>query len=270
MILSRDLLEKFIPAQIRADIVRFSKLNIDIEYCGIVRRIKGELIAELCPNSHEDAESNFRIDSKFFKKYLKDESLYAIWHTHYKESSESLLSSRDMSACKSLGVPYILYHKKFKEWDFYDPKCYEDPYPLFFEPNYNKLEYYKNFKFAVDRLDCYELVRVFFKGYLGIEIKDYPRPESLKRIEISGWDVFSKELPKRGFIEVYRQQPKKYDVVLMRSNKGTSSHVGVMVGDREILHIEGEDFLSDIVIYGTELKERTVKIFAHKELLEQG
>jgi hypothetical protein len=56
----------------------------------------------------------------------------------------------------------------------------------------------------------------------------------------------------------------------MRSNKGTSSHVGVMVGDREILHIEGEDFLSDIVIYGTELKERTVKIFAHKELLEQG
>lgn len=86
-----------------------------------------------------------------------------------------------------------------------------------------------------DAYDCWGLVRHVYCRQLGIDLPDYG--------EISAKDLVrvAREM-RRGADDGWRVPPvpRAYDVCLMRGGRGGAAvlHVGVMVDDRRLLHVE--------------------------------
>ena len=79
--------------------------------------------------------------------------------------------------------------------------------------------------------DCYSLLREYY-ALLGIELPDFPRPESLKRTE----SIFFKYAQATGFEKVAFEDRRQHDVLIMRLGTRTPMHAAIYVGGDKILH----------------------------------
>ena len=79
--------------------------------------------------------------------------------------------------------------------------------------------------------DCFSLLRDYYQ-LLGIEIPDFPRPESLERTE----SIFLKHAKAVGFERVPFEDRKPHDVLIMKLGTITPMHAAIYVGRDRILH----------------------------------
>ena len=79
--------------------------------------------------------------------------------------------------------------------------------------------------------DCFSLLRDYYQ-LLGIEIPDFPRPESLERTE----SIFLKHAKAVGFERVLFEDRKPHDVLIMKLGTKTPMHAAIYVGRDRILH----------------------------------
>jgi cell wall-associated NlpC family hydrolase len=79
--------------------------------------------------------------------------------------------------------------------------------------------------------DCYSLLREYY-GLLGIDLPDFPRPESLERTE----SIFFKHAQAIGFKPVFFEDRRKHDVLIMRLGTSNPMHAAIYVGGDRILH----------------------------------
>mgnify|MGYP003141514790 FL=1 len=79
--------------------------------------------------------------------------------------------------------------------------------------------------------DCFSLLRDYYQ-LLGIEIPDFPRPESLERTE----SIFLKHAKAVGFERVLFEDRKPHDVLIMRLGTKAPMHAAIYVGRDRILH----------------------------------
>lgn len=79
--------------------------------------------------------------------------------------------------------------------------------------------------------DCFSLLRDYYH-LLGIEIPDFPRPESLERTE----SIFLKHAKAVGFERVPFEDRKPHDVLIMKLGTKTPMHAAIYVGRDRILH----------------------------------
>ncbi|MEO1182407.1 MAG: hypothetical protein AAFX51_16510, partial [Cyanobacteria bacterium J06636_28] len=200
------------------------------------------------------------------------EKIQAIYHTHWRESSPALLTNTDIRAARAVGIPYVLCHVEFDQWDLWDPNGLH-PWPLFKKHDDPKrLEFYTGWPWKWARADCLTLLRSYYQGMLGHTIKDFQRTateeEFQERLRAGTWNDYDDNLGDQGLVKVWEGETnnfpfKLHDIVLMRLQGKMPHHVGIIVqlDPLQILHHLEAGRLSEIVPYGRARMRQTCSVW---------
>ncbi len=266
-----------IPETIKAGIKEHAATLPNQEVCGYCFFDDGTVHSML--NIDPDPVNNFRIDPDTHINITETFTNPIIYHTHHGEGVPARLSDRDVIASKALKIPYLLYHSTFNQWDYFDPSDI-NPYPLI-NNNYtpDKVEFYLNYPWAFERSDCYALFRNYYRGRLGINLRDFPRGHSPSAVLDPGWNLFLDNYESEGFRLLDRDEElREHDVILMCLVGDNVHHCAIVVdaAKRHAIHVtcvDGDDGqlipkMSEKFVYGWHgyWYERTRAVIRHRSL----
>lgn len=251
------------------------------EICGLVLQDDTVIQVEntLPEGDLNDTESltsrnDFQMPADTLVKH--DGKIKAIWHTHWRDSSPARLSGADIRAARAVGLPYIVYHSGFDEWDYWDPNGLH-PYPLY--QRYSDptcLEFYKGWSWTWARADCLTLLRSYYMGMLNHPINDFQRTateeEFAAKLRDGTWNDYDQNLGDQGLVKVCDGDAKSFDfqlhdIVLMRLQGRMPHHVGIIVNAKslQMLHHLESGRLSEVVPYGPGRMRQTHSVWRIKK-----
>ena len=105
--------------------------------------------------------------------------------------------------------------------------------------------------------DCFSLLRDYYK-LLGIEVPDFPRPNSLERAD----SLFLKYARAAGFDEVSFDERTLHDVIIMRLGTKSPMHAAIYVGGDKILH-QRMNSVSALEPLGRYYRQSVAAVFRH-------
>lgn len=137
-----------------------------------------------------------------------------------------------------------------------------------------KYEHLLGHEFVHGSRDCYDILCRLYKDNLGIELRNYARPNDWWIQE--GMDLYKDNFEKEGFqiIEDFKlSEVRPFDVFLialpdLRDRAVTrTNHCAIYVGDGKVLHHRlGK--LSETTYYRGALKNFTTCVIRHKDVLD--
>ena len=143
-------------------------------------------------------------------------------------------------------MPWYVINPQTELWGYCEPSGYELPYvgrPFFYGV-----------------IDCYSLIRDFYKREFNIELTDYNRKDRWwERGESMYLDHFKDE----GFVEIPVEEIEYGSVILMHLEASVPNHGGIYINDNMILH-HVQDRLSSRDLYGGFYQKNTAKILKHE------
>ncbi len=156
-----------------------------------------------------------------------------IIHSHVNEPATP--SQPDLVACEATNLPWIIVSVPTNTWATCKPKGYKAPLIG------------REYSYGI--LDCYSLIRDWYRDVLKIEIMDFTREEE-------GWwktggNMYMENISKAGF-EIIPQgaELEKGDIIIMQLGKSlVPNHAGVYLGNNIMLH-HLMDRLSSRDVYG--------------------
>lgn len=234
------------------------------ECCGlVVRRGKKELYVP-CRNVAATPSEHFILHPE---DWAQVEDAYgaplALVHSH--PDAEASPSEADRAACEATGIPWAIVSVRegaIAGQHLLQPTGWRAP--LLGRPFYHGV------------LDCYTLLRDFYKRELGIELRDYVRHDSWWSL---GENLYLDNYESEGFRKLRQDEPIQYgDIVFMAVRADVPNHAGIFIGDAQIKetpnlhrvpdamlhHLYGR--LSERVVYGGYWAEVTRAIIRHKEM----
>lgn len=217
------------------------------EACGLVIIEKGKEVFVPCRNISE-LKDTFALDPEDYAKAEDRGEIVRIVHSHCYSNPRP--SEHDKVSCEASGIPWSIVSVPNGDWFHFEPSGYKAPLV--------------GRTWAHGTLDCYSLIRDYYKETLNIEIPDFER-----RFEwwLKGDDLYLENFESAGFYQVPSESIKKHDVVLMQILSPVINHGAVFIDSDRILHhlyarLSGRD------VYGGYYKKHTVKVLRHK-LCEQ-
>lgn len=222
------------------------------EACGVVIRKGKKSIALPCKNLAENPRAHFVMDIHDYAAAADQGEIIGIWHTHVEMSNSP--SDADRVGCENSELPWyiISIHKAGDSFVFSDayvlnPSGFEMPY----------LE--RPYAFGV--LDCWSLVRDYYRREYQIKLGDYPR---IERFWVEGFNFFSDNWKREGFVSlVDDEEPKAGDLLILQTSQGSANHIAIYVGDQMIMH-HCHGRLSRRDIYGGYWLKHTVLHLRHE------
>lgn len=237
-----------IELQLRAEkqILQHASQEYPRECCGLLVIYNGHQLYVPCQNLSEG-------DTDFFLSpddYVKAEERYglpiAIVHSHPNKSPKPTMA--DMVGCEGSGLPWIIVGWPSTMIHQMEPSGYVPPII--------------GRTFCHGVLDCYSLVRDYYKQELGVELKDYPRQE---RWWMKGEALYLDHYEEEGFRQVPLSDICTNDLLLMQRRASTPNHGAVYVGNSQIVHhVEGR--LSTREVYGGYWQQITTHALRHREV----
>lgn len=216
-----------------------------------------------------DHDQDFRISAEQYAQIEDQYQILAVVHSHIDKLATP--SEADRVSCEATSLPWHIVAvgkdadenvPHVIEWQELKPAGYEAPLVG------------RSFHHGV--LDCYTLIRDFYKRELNIEIPDFERPDNW-------WDkpelgeLYLDNFESAGFIKV--DDLKYGDVILMQYRSDRTNHGGIYLGDKELktqpgLHLVPNALLhhamprlSERVLYAGYWADVTRMIVRHKDLL---
>lgn len=113
---------------------------------------------------------------------------------------------------------------------------------------------------SMDGLDCWGLVRLVMLNEKGIELPTYGEISATELMQVTR--TIARDSKLEPWHVVKRPQP--FDVLVMRGNP---LHVGIMLSDKLILHIEEATNSVCIPITHASIKQRIIGIHRHRDLM---
>lgn len=187
----------------------------------------------------------------------------ALVHSH--PDAEAAPSDADRVACEEMAIPWLIVSVREGAIDgqhLLQPEGWQAP--LLGRPFYHGI------------LDCYTLLRDFYKRELSIELADYPRGDSWWTM---GENLYVDNYQREGFRQLRQGEAIQYgDIVFMALKSDVPNHAGVFLGDVQLKeqpflhkvpdamlhHLYGR--LSERVVYGGYWAEVTRMVIRHKEM----
>lgn len=257
-----------IPDKVKALIRLEAEKDRSIECCGYWIRDKDLIIP--AKNTHSKPGHNFSIDGNFHASMIDRYPDAIIYHSHIGEDTASLLSHQDIESSKRSKVPYLVYHVDFKEWDYYDSSNL-NPYPLV-SINYSEdcLDFYLGSPWQWDRFDCYSLFKNYYRGMLGIKLRDFSRKGEEGIVTDPNWNQYVNNYESQGFLsKPLDSELHKNDVMLMTLIGDRIHHALIVVDTERMIGIQilGEGRVSEKVAIGQSLRRRTRMIIRHKNFV---
>jgi len=125
-----------------------------------------------------------------------------------------------------------------------------------------KYDHLIGIQFDIEKSNCYQLLRKFYRDNYSIELSDYACPTSWWEHEM---DLFAALADDEGF-EIITSHPNHWkpgDVIIMAINSSRGNHCAVLLDNGKILHhLYG--CLSTVTPYGGTFRNTTVGVYRHK------
>jgi proteasome lid subunit RPN8/RPN11 len=230
----------------RVKFLAHARLMAPREACGVLIVDGGKEQLIICKNISE-YDQQFIIDPFDYVAAADRGDVIAIVHSH--PLSSPLPSEADLVSCEQTQVPWHIVGVITGEWHSIEPKGYKAP--------------------LIGRtwchgvLDCYSLIRDYYRDELNIELVDYDREFEWW---IKGEDLYIRHFEGAGFVDIGMGSMKKHDVILMQIQSGVANHGGIFLGgDRFLHHLHKR--LSSRDVYGGYWLKNTVKVVRHRSLV---
>lgn len=211
--------------------------NPIVESCALIIIENG--IEKLIParNVSKDKRNSFTIAPESYAEAEARGQIIGVFHSHV--SHPAIPSEFDLVSCETTGVAWHIYSIGHDSWHTFYPKGYQAPLIG------------REFKYGT--LDCYSLVRDYYKQKLSIDLPDFPRSD--EDAFKNGQNLYIENMENAGFQVV--QELKEHDVILMQLIGRNASHAAVYLGGNLILH-HLRNRLSSRDTYGEYYRNKTV------------
>jgi proteasome lid subunit RPN8/RPN11 len=223
------------------------------EACGLVVRVGKKSVPVACKNVAENPTQHFVMDVRDYAAASDMGEIIGIWHTHIE--IDPTPSDADKMGCENSELPWFIMSVykaeggyNFSEMTVTEPSGFEMPY----------LE--RPYAFGV--LDCWSLVRDYYRREFNIKLGDYPR---IERFWANGFDFFGENWKNEGFVQLVNdEEPRTGDLFLIQTDgSGNPNHIAIYLGDEVILH-HCHGRLSRRDIYGGYWNKHTTHHLRHK------
>jgi proteasome lid subunit RPN8/RPN11 len=191
------------------------------ECCGLVIVARGRERYVPCSNAAEDPMRHFRIPEAEFFAAESQGQVIALVHSH--PDALPLPSQADLTMCEESQLPSHIISWPSGDIHTIEPSGYVAPLVG------------RTFTHGI--LDCWTLVRDWYRQERGIILKDADRPDKWWNDGKS--DLYRDGFAERGGVVVPLGSPLEVgDVILMevRSGNGVPNHAAVYLGGGHILH----------------------------------
>lgn len=232
-----------ITDKIKKEIITHAAEESPRESCGLVVVKKGKPVYIKCRNIAEKNE-HFVIHPEDQQKAEDAGEVIAVVHSHPFISLKP--SEADLVGCEATQVPWVIVNHPTGEMVTIEPSGYKAPLIG------------RTFHHGV--LDCYSLIRDYYKEVLSIALPDFERRDEWW---LKGENLYLDGFSKAGFVEV--QDMKEHDVLLMKVASKVPNHGAVLEKNGTIIHHQ-MGRLSSRDVYGGWYRKVTVKILRHSSL----
>lgn len=213
------------------------------EACGLVVVRKGKERYVPCRNLAVGAD-HFHLHHEDYAAAEEAGDVLMIVHSHPNASPRP--SQADLVACESSGLPWVIIAWPTGELCEFQPSGYKAPLV--------------GRVFSHGVLDCYSIIRDYYREELAIDIPDFERPDRWWHGDL---DLYRDNFRLAGFEIV--EDLKIHDVILMQLASPKTNHGAVYLGDDVILH-HPMNRLSGREGYGGFWKKITTCIVRHEAL----
>lgn len=226
------------------EIIEHSKETHPQECCGLVIVFKGKEKYIRCNNKATEPREDFFIDPLDYARAEDLGTIIKVVHSHvYKKPEPSV---GDLIEMEKHGLPWIIVNSTTGEWGEFKPSGYK--HDLLGRP----------FKHGI--LDCYSLVKDYFKINKDIELPEYYRQDKWWE---NGQNLYLENFAAAGFRQIFDGSLQKDDCFLMTLHSKVPNHSAVYLGDSKIMHhVQGR--LSSIDVYGGYWQKATWGVFRYE------
>ena len=236
----RSQVSAVLSDSVRASALKHAREEYPREACGLVLLRYGKLRYQPCRNLAEEAEQMFVLDPEDWQE-AEDSGAQVVAVIHSHPSTPPEPSSADRAACEQWGLPWAIVNPQTGGWGHCEPSGYRAPLLG------------REWVWGVH--DCWALVRDWYRETLGIELRDWERPATVAEFNLD--PMFSRCFEETGFRQLAdAEELKAGDLIVMAIGARTLNHIGVYVGNQQILHHLGHR-LSCRDVYGGWLLEST-------------
>lgn len=217
------------------------------ESVGLLVIIKGRERYWPCSNISTEPENTFVLDPDDWAAAEDKGHIAAVVHSH--PESPAAPSREDLQACNALGLPWHIYSLQTGLWGQCNPQT--------MRPSLVGRTWIWVYA------DCWTLVRDFYASH-GIDLPDWERPRLPD--DFVRAPMFESCWESAGFRELLPDETLSYgDALLFDMHSTGADHVGVYLGDMEVLHhLRGR--LSSRDLYGQLLQSTTVRKLRHRSV----
>lgn len=232
-----------LPESVMTRVFHHAEDEYPLESCGVVIVESGKMKYVACRNIHREATRNFIIDPEDYANAEDRGEIVTIVHSH--PDKRPVPSPTDRFVCASMGLPWLIvgWPNELTEW-MTPAECEQGLIG-------------REFSYGI--LDCYTIIKDYYKTELDIALPDY------RRVDYENdTDMYLANYTDAGFVEV--DSIEKHDVLLLKLRTQGSDHGAIYVGGNRILH-HLENRLSSRDVYGAMYRDSTTHILRHCELL---
>lgn len=238
----------YVDDKIVKTIIKHIEEEYPREACGIIVQKQGLFEYIRCKNISMDPKNSFVIHPSDYVKAEEYGKISYIVHSHPDSSSDA--SYIDKLKCNQEDIPWVIIAYPSININTIYPESILIPYEG------------REFIFGI--MDCFTLIKDYYKRELNININDRERSDNFWK---RGQNLYVDNFEEEGFIEVNgTQNVQKNDIFLMTIlSNNISNHAAIHIGDGIILHhlygrLSGKD------IYGGYWQKNTTHILRHKSL----
>lgn len=216
------------------------------ESCGLVVYVNGDMVYRRCRNRALGSE-HFILHEEDFATCEDEGEIHAVVHSHPNASANPSMADRVM--CARMNVPWIIVGWPSGAIVTCEPDGFHPPL--------------LGREFAHGILDCYTLVRDYYKEVCGLDIPNFEREDGWWE---RGENLYLDNFEKAGFVRV-DGPPKLHDGILMQVLSDRVNHAAVYVGDGQMMHhLYGRQSCRDV--YGGYWLRHTHCIVRHRSFLD--
>lgn len=229
--------------ELLAEIRAHAEREYPRESCGLVIIRKGRARYIPCRNLATGTE-HFEMHAEDAASAEEAGEVTTVIHSH--PNIAPLPSQADLVGCEASGLPWVIVNWPTGDWHRFEPSGYRAPLV--------------GRVFSHGILDCYTLIRDYYRETLQIALPDFPRSDNWWH---RGEDLYRRQFAEAGFHVVPDADLRTHDVLLMQLSANVANHGAVYLGDDRILH-HPMSRLSGRDVYGGYWKQITVLTLRHK------
>ena len=235
------------------------------ECCGLIVAVGRREVYRPCTNL-ETGLSQFRLAAEDWAAAEDAGRILAVVHSH--PDAPATPSDADRAACEATGLPWVIVSVR----DGAVAQVHQIAPTGWTAPLLGR-------QFFHGVLDCYTLIRDWYRREAGIELLDFDRADDWW---LHGQDLYMQGFSQTGFTRLPDGAALQAgDVVLMAIRSPVANHAGIYLGQQGLLreapelhpvpqamlhHLYGR--LSERVVYGGYWQDVTCAIVRHKELTQ--